>query len=650
MKITLFLLCLVAAQLPASAQFSRYIIRLKDKAGTPYFINDPSRFLTGRSIERRTRYGIPLDSTDLPINPAYLDSIRASGNVTILNESKWLNQVCIQTTDASALNKIRAYPFVLGTAPIAARTSPAAATGKKIAVARELRPLRPMNPDRPTDLYNYGTAYPQVSLHAAQFLHDLGFRGEGMQLAMMDAGFYHYRSLPTFDSILQNNQVLGTWDFVANESSVDEDNAHGMQCLSTIAANNPGSFIGTSPKTSFYLFRTEDASAEYPVEEQNWAAAAEKADSLGADVFSVSLGYNIFDNSSFNYTYADMDGNTSIIARACDLSARKGILVVVAAGNDGNNDWKYLSTPADADSVLTVGAVGANRQVAGFSSFGPSSDGQIKPDVAAIGLGTVVADQNSGAPVYGNGTSFACPVMAGIATCLWQAFPEVNNMALIAALRASSDKWQAPDDRTGYGIPNVKNAFVFLLKKQFTQQVSIVDTCKTLINFRVKTATNMNIEIQRKLPAEPGFTTISTLSYTGSFSLQDFSYTDDLSILPAGISIRYRLKMNIATDTSFYLDSATVNYSTACSSVTENIIVSPNPVTDQLGVQVASNSLVKATIALYTISGQRVYLTTEQLSGSRRIMVPMKHHNSGIYILTVFFDDKKIMVKKVVKD
>ncbi|MEP7142574.1 MAG: S8 family serine peptidase [Ferruginibacter sp.] len=649
-KLLLFVL-LFADHPNTFAQYSRYIIRLNDKAGTPFSISDPSKFLTPRSISRRARYNIPVDQSDLPINPAYLDSIRLSGKVTIINTSKWLNQVCILTTDAAALTKINTYSFVQASSPIAARLQFATAPADKHqyppndpAAAVLARPLNP------ADFYNYGVAYPQVNLNHTEFLHNQGFRGEGMQLAVMDAGFYHYKILPTFDSIRINNQILGTWDFVANEESVNEDFVHGMNCLSTIAANLPGSFVGTSPKSSFYLFRTEDASSEYPVEEQNWAAAAERADSLGADVFSVSLGYDLFDNSSFNYTYSNMDGNTSIISRASDLAAKKGILVVVAAGNEGNSSWKYITTPGDADSVLAVGAVNAAGQIAGFSSYGPSADGQIKPDVAAIGQNAVIADQNTGGPVFGSGTSFACPIMAGLATCLWQAFPEVNNMSIIDALRKSSDRANTPDDRTGYGIPDAKKAFVLLIKKLYTGQFNIDDTCKTRILFTVKAGANMNLIIERKLPAEINYVAISTLNFTGSFASRNYNYTDDLAALAGGISIKYRLKMSIAADTSFYLDSSTVNYDRPCGSVAELITLSPNPVTDQLTVLIATNNAVKAAVTIHSISGQKVYSNTLQVNGAQKIIIPMKKMSRGVYIVTVFLDDKKEVAKKIVRE
>lgn len=631
------------------AQFSRYIIRIKDKTGTPFTTGNPSQFLTQRSIDRRLRYNIPIDNTDLPINPAYIDSIRLAGNVTILNTSKWLNQVCILTTDAAALAKINGFSFVLASSPLAARAA-LIPVNKQMDIAKDQPITAPERPQRPVDTYNYGLAYPQVDLHHGVFLHNLGFTGKGMQMAIMDAGFFHYKSLPTFDSVRLNKQILDTWDFVANEASVDEDYVHGMQCFSTIAANLPGSFVGSAPKTSFYLYRTEDIASEYPIEEQNWVAAAERADSLGVDVFSVSLGYTTFDNNSLNHTYSDMDGNTTIIARGSDLAAKKGILVVVAAGNDGSGSWKYISTPADADSVLTVGAVNAARQVAAFSSYGPSADGQIKPTVAALGQNAVVASPGNGSPIYGSGTSYACPIMAGIASCLWQAFPEISNMGIIDALRNASDRLNNPDDRTGYGIPDAKKAFVSLVKQLYHQQIILGSDCKTNISFTVKKAANMNVVIQRKLPLDTGFVAINTINFTGDFAPANFSYTDDLTALQPGIAIQYRLKMNIGADTSFYLDSATVNYIQSCSTVTEKIIVSPNPVTDQLHILIARNSSVKVMVVIHAMNGQKIYSSTTQVTGAQIINIPMKQVSRGMYFLTLYLDDRKELVRKFLRN
>ncbi len=547
----------------ASAQYSKYIIKLKHKGTNPYTLSNPSAYLTPRALARRTRYGIAIDSADLPVTPRFIDSIRLAGAVTILNSSKWLNQVAIQTTDAAALARINSFPFVLSSGPLAPFTGTAnKRVNKKLDAPMAIATLPPTNnigQGVAADVYTYGSSANQVRIHNGQFLHNRGYSGQGMQMAVMDAGFFRYLTLPTFDSVRNNGQILGTWDFVTGDASVNEDNAHGMQCLSTIAANLPGVFVGQAPKTSFYLYRTEDVASEYPIEEQNWAAAAERADSLGVDVFSVSLGYYDFDGGTlFDYTYANMDGNTTISARAADVAAKKGILAVFANGNEGNSAWRYLISAADADSVLAVGAVNNSGIVASFSSYGPSSDGQIKPNVAAVGAGAVIANTTTGGPAGGNGTSFACPNMAGITTCLWQAFPEENNMAIINALHQSASRSTNPDDRVGYGIPNMLKAFSYLIKQRYTQNIAI-NSCKATILFSAKTDTGIVVYVERKLPTDITYSTINTQTTTGAFTQRNFSYVDELSTMPSG-SIKYRIRMKISTDTTFYLDSATVNF------------------------------------------------------------------------------------------
>jgi serine protease AprX len=559
-KIILFIFIgLFLAEADSYAQFSKYIIRLKDKGTNPFSISNPIQYLTQRSIDRRTRYSIAIDSTDLPITPRYIDSIRMAGAVTILNTSKWLNQVAIQTTDAAALAKINSFPFVISTGPLAPRNNLAdKPVNKKLDAELTEKPNPGTANIIAADYYNYGASYGQVHLHNGEFLHNRGFRGQGMHMAVLDAGFFHYLTLPTFDSVRNNGQILGTWDFVTGNASVDEDNAHGMQCLSTIAANMPGVFMGTAPKTSFYLYRTEDVNSEYPIEEQNWVAGIERADSLGVEISSTSLGYFTFDNSIFNYTYANMDGNTTLSARGADMAAKKGMLCLFAAGNEGNGSWHFIITPSDADSVMAVGAVNTSGVVGGFSSYGPSSDGQIKPSVAAVGVAAVIANASTGQPGFGSGTSFACPNMAGLTTCLWQAFPEVNNMRIISVMQESATRATNPDDRVGYGIPDMKKAFVKLIKQLYTQQ-SAVANCAVNLQWTAKTDSAISIVIERKLPAEINYTAISTQTSTGAFQSRNFSFTDDLRNFPA-TGVKYRFRMNIAADTSFYLDSMTINF------------------------------------------------------------------------------------------
>jgi serine protease AprX len=540
---------------------SRYIVKFKNKGTNPFSIANPSAYLGPRALQRRARYNIAIDSLDLPVTPRYVDSVRLTGAVNILNSSKWLNQVTIQTTDAAALVRINNLPFVLSATAVANKSGRENVPVNKILATVSDTSIPNSNSfteSTTANVFNYGRSNGQVHIHQGEFLHNHGFRGEAMQLAVLDAGFFHYLSLPTFDSIRANNQILNVWDFVANNASVDEDNSHGMNCLSTIAANMPGVFVGTAPKATFCLYRTEDVASETKIEEHNLAAGYERADSVGVDVCSISLGYTTFDAPSQNYTYANMDGNTTISAIASDIAAKKGMLPVVAAGNDGNGSWRFISTPGDADSVMTVGAVDTLSNVAGFSSYGPSSNNRIKPNVAAVGLNAVIASPSTGQPVFGNGTSFATPNIAGLTTCLWQAFPEFNNMAILDAMQRSATRFTNPNDRVGYGIPDMKKSFAFLLKKSYTQQANVTN-CNANVLLNVKHDNTMNIIVERKLAAQTAYTSFKTILGTGNFTNKNVSFTDDLSII-AGTVVNYRIRLDIATDTSFYLDSITVNF------------------------------------------------------------------------------------------
>lgn len=468
-KITFLSLLFVFLFINAQGQFSKYVVQFTDKATTPFSINNPSAFLSAKAIERRNKQNISIDETDLPVSPGYVDSVRLAGNVIILNQSKWLNQVCIETQDSSALSKIRRFSFVKNSNPVKRVSKPGFISKNKFTeqINKVANPLSPLNP---TGEYSYGNSFNQIKIHDGQYLHNAGFHGEGMLIAIIDAGFFHYQNLPAFDSANFNNQILDTYDFVANKVNVNEENPHGMQCFSIIAANIPGQLVGSCPKANFLLYRSEDVSSESPVEEQYWIAAAEKADSMGADIITTSLGYNTFDNPTFDYTYKDMDGHTTMIAKASSLAAKKGMILLAAAGNEGADSWHYITTPGDADNIITVGAINSSGTPAPFSSFGPSADGRVKPTVASVGVATAISSVN-GNIVSGNGTSFATPNMAGLVTCLWQAFPEFTNLEIIDAVKKSSNNYSSPDDRTGYGIPNFKTAYQLLNTERIRRNV-----------------------------------------------------------------------------------------------------------------------------------------------------------------------------------
>lgn len=548
----------------SNAQFSRYIVEFKNKSNNNYSTAKPEEFLSERALNNRLAYHLGFDSTDLPVTPSYLDSITAAGVVSIITKSKWLNQVVIQTADNNALSRIQNLPFVKNVVAAAARNQ-TVDIKQKFGVVTENNIN--YNQDSPqaelTNKYNYGSSYNQIHINKGEFLHNLGFSGEGMQLAVLDAGFPNYLTLPTFDSVRNNNQILGTWDFVNNQPNVNGYHPHGTWCFSIMAANMPGFFVGAAPKTSYYLYRTEDAAAEYIIEEHNLAVALEKADSIGVNMASISLGYTSFDNVAYNHTYADMNGDITMAARAADLAAKKGMLVVAAVGNDGGNAWHFLGTPADADSILAVGAVDAAGTVAGFSSYGPSSDGQIKPGAASMGVNATIANVTTGLPTTGSGTSFACPNLAALTSCLWQAFPEANNMEIIDVLQQAGSKFTNPDDRVGYGIPDMKKAFVLLLNKYYEQQIR-QEGCETHISFSVKSNSFFNFEIERKLPTDIDFVSLDTKVVSGEFKRNRFIFIDDLVSISSPVNISYRIKVNIDTDTSFYFTPVVVSHANAC--------------------------------------------------------------------------------------
>ena len=499
---TLFILCCCVV-LFSKAQSTRHIVEFTDKKGTQFSLGNPSAYLSAKSIARRTKQKISIDSTDLPLSKTYLDSIAAVPNVVIRNQSKWLNQILIITSDAAALAKINSFPFVKSVkaiAPVARSTEDIIAKKKDQTYELGNELLSRMNNGTKTEGVNdiqYGGTFNQIHIHEGEYLHNLGFTGDGITIAVLDAGFQAYKTNPALDSMRLQGRVLGEWDYVMNEASVNEDYVHGAYCLSIIAANRPGSIVGSAPHASFWLLRTEDVYSEYPVEEQYWIAAAEFADSAGTDMISTSLGYNIFDDPSYNHTYPERNGNTTMITRAADFAAKKGIIVTASAGNDGQrtDDYKFVSCPADADSVLTVGAVNGAGTIAAFSCWGPNSAGKVKPNVVSVGQGTILAN-TIGNPIGGNGTSYANPNMAGLVACLWQAFPEFTNMEIIDAVQHSADRFLTPDERYGYGIPNFRIAYNQLLIERQRRKYATVLGNEWMKAYPVPYSTNFNLLIK----------------------------------------------------------------------------------------------------------------------------------------------------------
>ena len=425
------------AQLPA-----KYLVTFKDKTNSPYSVTKPLEFLSQRSVNRRQKQNITVKTRDLPVNPTYISEIKKTG-AKIWFTSRWMNAALVQTSDAN-LQTILKMPFVKGLEVNGTVDNPNTRSARKESKFKVLD----------NQSYNYGLAKVQNEMIGVNVMHDLGFRGEGMMIGVLDAGFNNADKIPALKPLFDEGRIVGTYDFVKKEPSVYEDDEHGTEVLSCMGAFLEGTMIGTGPKASYLLLRSEDAPSEYIIEEANWLFAAEYADSVGVDLINSSLGYTTFDDSRTDHTYAQLDGNTTIAARAADWAAGVGIVCVISAGNEGNGAWKYEGTPADADSVLAVGAVDANKSYARFSSLGIPTDLRIKPDVVAMGQGVAVIAPN-GNVTTSSGTSFSSPILCGMVAGYWQANPTLTAMQVMANVRKSGSQADKPDKILGYGIPNL---------------------------------------------------------------------------------------------------------------------------------------------------------------------------------------------------
>lgn len=438
--------------LKAQVAPDRYWVQFTDKNNTPYSINKPEEFLSERAIQRRQDYGIAIDQYDIPVNPSYLQAVAQTG-ATILHPSKWLNGVTVEVASSSVLQAIEALPFVQKTRvmeddPIKQRIK------EETYFSDDFKPISEHKSDVRT---YYGYAMPQIQQLNGVALHTLGFKGQGMWVGICDAGFDYVDQHEAFASMYDEGRFLGAKDFVYKNGVVYTESSHGTSCLGLMAGNVPDKYVGTAPLASYFLCRTENVNSENVLEEYNWVSAAEYLDSIGVDVISTSLGYITFDDSQWSHVYSDLDGETCVITVGSEIACSKGILCITSAGNDGGNAFPYISAPADGEHVLTIGAVGSDGERAYFSSIGPTYDGRIKPDVMAHGYGTTVVSPGEGAYYDGSGTSYACPVLAGMATCLWQARKELPASEIREALRKSGNM-SVPDNYYGYGIPDFMEA------------------------------------------------------------------------------------------------------------------------------------------------------------------------------------------------
>lgn len=453
-KLLSFLFLIVSNTLFSQINIEDAWVYLKDKPNESTFLANPTSMLSQRAIDRRTRYNIALDNKDVPVELSYINQIKSQNGITVLAKSKWLNALHVQGTQAD-INNLLSLTFVASID----YANKSLNTGEKTILKNKI--VEKANKLDFTTDFNYGNATNQIQMIKGDVLHQNNFTGKGMEIAILDAGFPNVDNYDAFKRIRDNNQILGGYDFVNRSNNFCTGHYHGMAVLSTIAGYIDNQFIGTAPDAKFYLFITEDDSQESPLEESLWVEAAEKADSLGVDVINTSLGYTTFDNPNYNYSYSDMDGKTTFISRGAEIAFSRGMILVNAAGNEGSSSWHYINAPADATSVLSVGAVDANGIIASFSSYGPTSDGRIKPDVDAQGANVYIIN-STGSIATSNGTSFASPIMAGVITCLWEAYPNKINAEIIQMIKESGSLYNSPTAQEGYGIPNFESVYNLL--------------------------------------------------------------------------------------------------------------------------------------------------------------------------------------------
>ncbi|MCD6332792.1 MAG: S8 family serine peptidase [Bacteroidales bacterium] len=535
MKIGIILLTLIISGSVLSAQTApdTYWVQFTDKNLSPYTIYHPEAFLSQRALERRERFGIEIDKLDIPVNAFYVDSLKSLG-LQILAKSKWFNAVTIYTTDTLLVDTLEYISFVRQVKALRKKIPIKQANDK---FNRESFKTSTHQTQTDTTLLDYGQATWQVGMVNGQVLHNQGYQGQGMVIAVLDGGFYNANQNPAFDSLWAHNQILDTWDFVNRGPVTFDQHRHGAQVLSIMGANLPGRLIGTAPKASYILLVSENTNSEYLVEEDYWTAAAEFADSAGADLINSSLGYSIFLDTLTNHTYADMDGNTTRITRAADIAASKGILVVSSAANEGMTSWHYITAPADADSILTVGAVDSMGVYAPFSSTGPTYDGRIKPNITAQGMWTALSATN-GSIIRGNGTSFSSPLICGMTACLWQTNKSVNPADLIHLIEQSASQYEHPDSLLGYGIPDYGKALFLVqgLNPVRLDQEHLIRlfpnpfTGSLVVNFYTPQHQEITIELMQL----DGRICYRRTLQVGSTSLNQISLKD-LESLPAGV-------------------------------------------------------------------------------------------------------------------
>jgi serine protease AprX len=602
--------------------------------------------LSERSVERRKLRGKKpiFDFTDIPVKNQYLDELK-NLNLKIRIVSKWLNAASI-LANKNQIEEIEKLPFVRAI--------------EKVVTFYRKEPLIPEENlkklyEAPKDeVLQYGESYPQLAQIHVPELHNLGYSGKGVLITMLDTGYFiHHRA---FKHILDEGRLVATWDFINGDEDV-EDNSdvqrdHGTFTFSAVGGFVNDTLIGPAYGAQFALAKTEVVTSETQIEEDHWVAGIQWADSLGTDVVSSSLGYNDW------YTYKDMDGNTALCTIAADLAVSNGIVVVNAAGNERQNSWHYIFAPADGDSVIAVGAVNIQGELADFSSAGPTYDGRIKPDVVACGVNTFCASPPS--PLYPlvgftwvDGTSLSTPLVAGVCALLLEIHPDWTPHDVISALHRTASQACRPDTLKGWGVANAYSA-------------SGIDTVPHIC-IQPESFDFSAVHGQREIPPQTlhiyniggGELRWQAISDADWLNLEPSSDTTlvnepsatnliiDLTDLPAQL---HQATITISGDDTLTLP-VTVKVTLIIHS-TAKIVAFPNPFHDSLTVFVdKSDANDKISVSIFTVSGELVYQFPEE-EGEKGFQKTWDGRNengrsvsSGIYLLKVDINGHSEIVK-----
>lgn len=428
-------------------------IYFTNKPNSETYLSNPLSMLTQRALDRRSAQGIALNINDVPVHQPYIDQISATSGIIVKAKSKWMNCLHIRGTIAD-INSLLILPFV----DHITFANPTLNPSGRFANKKSIKEPKLINKQMNVDVnFNYGTSANQIQMLNGHLLHQANYTGTGKIIAVLDSGFLNVNSTAPFQRLFDNNLILGGYNYVSQNTNVYSLHNHGTMVLSCMGGFVDNQLVGTAPDAKYYLFVTEDVTSENPVEESFWVEAAEEADRLGVDIITTSLGYFGYDNPNYSHSYSDLTGNAAFISKGANIAFSKGIIVVASAGNSGATANPYISVPAEATNVLAIGAVQANGSYAGFSSIGPTFDGRVKPDVMAQGQASVLAN-TSGTVMTASGTSFSCPIMAGVIACLWQALPNLTNQQIVTLIKESGDKFTTPNAQYGYGIPNFQSA------------------------------------------------------------------------------------------------------------------------------------------------------------------------------------------------